>query len=147
MFNFLRFFAFLKPISHKSRNSGEMEEIVYQPVNLKNLSLTVKYLRNLSDHNVYLCRISNRSKKFDLALSDQKTLQNMLNKSKSKLLNSPNGKLAKFEQFTMSKLQCEFAIDEHLPRKVYRAGIKIECFLFNEKFSYVRIRALSRLSS
>lgn len=124
MFNFLRFFAFLKPTSHQ--DPSEMDEIIYQPLNLKNLSLAVKYLGNLSEQNVYLCHMRNKSRTFDLALSDQNILQVMLNQSR-KPLNLTNGNLVKFEQFTMNKLQCEFAIDEHLPRKVYRAGIKIRC--------------------
>ena len=136
MFNFLYFFTFLKPTDHHPSNRSKMDEIVYQPVDLKNLSFAAKYLASLSEHKVYLCHFRNGSKKFDVALSDPNTIQIMLNKSR-KPFDLVNKGEVKFEQFTMNKLQCEFGIDEHLPRKVFGAGRKI-VRSFDAKPDYTR---------
>ena len=126
MFNFY-FFILFQPTGQPTSNGSDMNEIVYQPLNLENLSSAID-LANLSHHMVYLCHFRNRSKFFDLSLPDQNGVQVTLNKSK-RPFNLTSGDQAKFEQFTMSKLQCELGIDEQLPKKIIRAGNKINCSL------------------
>lgn len=78
--------------------------------------------------NIHLCHIKNgETKLLNLTVSNQNTfkmLLNRLNKSTGNHDLPVTENSAKFEEFKMNKIQCEFAIDEHFPRKMLMSGNK-----------------------
>ena len=105
--------------------------------NFKNVNPT-----NLSEHNnIYLCHFKNgHSKILNLTISNQSALlQTLIDKLQMPIqtYNLLDQNEARFEQFKMTKIQCEVAFDENFPRKfMMSSNIAI---LLNFKFWLFKI--------